>query len=478
MKLRILFDRYFSEIFWCLFLILGILGVLHHDMWRDELQAWMIVQNSHSLIELYTNLRYESHPPLWYWLLMLTQRFSLNPISMQWATLSIASMSAWLVLKFSPFNKLQKVLLIFGYFLFYEYTLMSRSYALDVLFVFIFCIVFKRPERNYLLLSLILILLSLTSMMGLIFAVSLGAFLIFEFLENYSISCKNLPRAILALIFLVAAFCFSFNSMIPPQDGGYIKDLIRTHIFQNFCFLINGVYLPDKFSLLPGLLHRFFLIFSFSVLCVSLLFFIKKRSVLFLYVLGGALFVPFFLIVSSYPRHFGHLFILLISCWWIYPDISRLAKTIILFLLSFQFVFGVASYSMCLSHKESSDGAQAAKYIQTHGLNELPMLGDAYGSSCVAGYLNSPIFYLREHRWGTFVLYNNKKEPSPYEILETARNFSQRFKKDILLILTYSIDKFSFSQIQTVRIFNKGIDTSSRIYLYLYKYNPGLIQVH
>jgi len=103
MKLRIFFNHYFPEILACIFVILGVFGVLHHDMWRDELQAWMIARNSHSLAELYFNLRYESHPPLWYWLLMLIQRFSLNPISMQWAALSIASMNAWLVLRFSKY---------------------------------------------------------------------------------------------------------------------------------------------------------------------------------------------------------------------------------------------------------------------------------------------------------------------------------------------------------------------------------------
>ena len=473
---RIFLDRYFYEIFWCFFVILGIMGVLHHDMWRDELQAWMIVKASHSLSELSFNLRYESHPPLWYWLLMLVQRFSSNPISMQWVHLGIASLSAWLILKLSPFNRLQKVLLIFGYFLFYEYSLMCRSYALGVLLIFIFCIVVTRPGRNYLFLSLILILLALTSMMGLIMAVSLGAFLVFEFFENRSSRNEHLPQAALAILLLIVALCFSFKSMIPPPDSGYIKSLIGVKIVKNFLFLMDGVYLPDKFSLFPLGVHRSLLIFSLFVLMASLLFFVRKKSVLFLYLFGILLFVSFFLNASSYPRHAGQLFILLIACWWVYPKISRIANWFIIVLLSIQFFLGIGTYLMCLNHQES-DGKQAAGYIQIHGLDDLPMIGDAYGASCVAGYLGEPIYYAREHRWGTFVLYNNQKEPSHRQVLESARDFSKKFKKNTLLILTYPLSNFLLenpdyiSKVQELAILDRSVEKFSKIYLYLYKYD-------
>ena len=37
-----------------------------HAMWFDELQAWNIARASHSLGDLFSHLRYEGHPPLWY----------------------------------------------------------------------------------------------------------------------------------------------------------------------------------------------------------------------------------------------------------------------------------------------------------------------------------------------------------------------------------------------------------------------------
>ena len=101
------------------FLVLGLIGVFNHEMWRDELQAWMIARDSSSLIDLYNNLRYEGHPSLWYIFLYAITRFTDNPLAMQLFHLLIASGTIYVFAKFSPFTKLQKILFTFGYFPFY-----------------------------------------------------------------------------------------------------------------------------------------------------------------------------------------------------------------------------------------------------------------------------------------------------------------------------------------------------------------------
>lgn len=46
------------------YVVLAAANIITHEMWRDELQAWMIADNSRTLAELFSNLRYETHPPL------------------------------------------------------------------------------------------------------------------------------------------------------------------------------------------------------------------------------------------------------------------------------------------------------------------------------------------------------------------------------------------------------------------------------
>ncbi|MEO0455582.1 MAG: hypothetical protein AAF152_03235 [Cyanobacteria bacterium P01_A01_bin.114] len=122
-----------------LFAVLGLVGILHHEMWRDELQAWMLARDSTSLIDLWENMRTEGHPALWHLCLYGLAKISPNPLLMQLFHLGIATVNVCLIAKFSPFTRLQRSLLAFGYFNFYEYAIVSRSYSLGLLFILIFC---------------------------------------------------------------------------------------------------------------------------------------------------------------------------------------------------------------------------------------------------------------------------------------------------------------------------------------------------
>ena len=37
----------------CLFVLLGLIGILHHEMWRDELEIWLLARDSGSMRELF-----------------------------------------------------------------------------------------------------------------------------------------------------------------------------------------------------------------------------------------------------------------------------------------------------------------------------------------------------------------------------------------------------------------------------------------
>ena len=167
------------------FFFLGLVVILHHEMWQDEWQAWMIARDSASLPALFRNLRYEGHPGLWHALLYLITRFTHQALAAQLFHLLIATAAAYIFLKYSPFTTLQKALFIFGYFPFYEYAALSRNYAAGILLVFAWCACYQATHRkNYLWLSLILFLLSQTSVYGLFLAMALGAMLIFQVLGD------------------------------------------------------------------------------------------------------------------------------------------------------------------------------------------------------------------------------------------------------------------------------------------------------
>src|SRR5437764_13645509 len=66
-----------------IFFVVCLARILHHAMWRDELQAWSIARASANISELFRNFRYEGHPAGWFLILYAVTRLTTNPVAMQ-----------------------------------------------------------------------------------------------------------------------------------------------------------------------------------------------------------------------------------------------------------------------------------------------------------------------------------------------------------------------------------------------------------
>ena len=108
-------------------------GLHAHAMWFDELQAWNIARASHSLPDLFANLRYEGHPVLWYLPLYALTRVTGDPRWMQALQLVVVVATYALVLFRSPFAVPARLAIVAGYFVAFEYGAITRSYGLGVL---------------------------------------------------------------------------------------------------------------------------------------------------------------------------------------------------------------------------------------------------------------------------------------------------------------------------------------------------------
>ena len=91
-----------------------------------------------SLSDLFANLRYTGHPGLWYLLVWAASWFTDSPYAVQVvhagiSVLLIAAIGLW-----SPFSRLEKVLLLCSYFVLFEYTVISRNYGIGMLLAFVY----------------------------------------------------------------------------------------------------------------------------------------------------------------------------------------------------------------------------------------------------------------------------------------------------------------------------------------------------
>src|SRR5215207_358191 len=100
--------KYIPPIIFCIYALLLGFTMLHHEMWRDELQPWGIVTHSNSFSDLIENKKYEGHPILWFAILWLVSKITIAPASIQVINYFFSLITAWIILFKSPFSLIQK----------------------------------------------------------------------------------------------------------------------------------------------------------------------------------------------------------------------------------------------------------------------------------------------------------------------------------------------------------------------------------
>src|SRR6266498_1334888 len=163
------------------FFLLALFGLWNHEMWRDEHQAWLVARDAHSFSQLFENMRYEGNPALWHIFLYFITCFTHNPVYMQAFHLLVACGFIFVFNRYAPIGLFYKILFSFGYFPLYEYAVISRSYGLGLLLVFIACALYKNRVSNYILIGVILGLLANVAIFPLIISLGIAAILLFDY---------------------------------------------------------------------------------------------------------------------------------------------------------------------------------------------------------------------------------------------------------------------------------------------------------
>ncbi len=126
-------ENQFATGYFLVYIAVAFLLLFFHEPWRDELQCWVIAKESTSFFEMLHMARYEGHPSAWYTVLFFITRFTNSFLVVRLCHLLLMATVALLILFKSPFSKIQKCLLIFGYFFIYEYAALTRNYAIGLL---------------------------------------------------------------------------------------------------------------------------------------------------------------------------------------------------------------------------------------------------------------------------------------------------------------------------------------------------------
>jgi len=447
-----------AHAFFALLIVVDVVRTLRHAMWRDELDVFVAALSNSSLWNLLPKLRYEHHPALWYSLVWLITRVTADPTAMQILHIGLA-IGVWVIIYvWSPFSRLEKILLLLSYFLFWEYFVISRDYVLVALTAFAF-IVLRERRRPDLILWLLLGLLANAHVFGAIWSMVLAAMLAMDEVRRRSVSAADAAGAAVYLILLV----FAIATVAEPPEFHLAND-VRFHIAQLNAdattpigafvpFAVESIrdaiaYVghPDT-AVIPrfwnsnptvdfiALTHadtdhpaRLALVFAAPI---AVCWLVTRNALLVLEFALVYLSIMLFENIVNYPgsaRHHGVVFLAFIAAAW--SARARLPATIwsrwpLAAILLVNACGGVLTLASEL--RPFSEGRDTAAWIEQNDLADDFLIGshDAQVVT-VTGYLGRPIYYLECE---CFDMYGPRNRLDPM----TAEQFGHRLAQAVAL---------------------------------------------
>lgn len=415
-----------------LYFIVSLVGILHHELWLDEAHHWLLARDSTSIANLFENTRYEGHPILWNVLLYFISRFTLNPFWMQFLHIMIATATAFLLLRKAPFPMVWKTLFIFGYFMIFEYNIISRNYILGIFFLFLVCSVFQNRQKKFILLCLYLALAANTHLIFIVISFALFLTIAAEQFQTEQAYPKSIYLTGYAIV--LTGFALAIIQILPPDDTRFFNHVhemaLPEKFSKGFISLFKAlVTIPDfrtihfwNSNFLVNLSKPVSAVIGLCLYAVPLLLFFKSRKTLFFVytaLIGTQIF--FFITQMSATRYDGMGYVIFIVAFWIeayYPEdhyrlqpfvsatpLRLFRKPFIVSILLLQFCSGLGAYAIDFKYpftatKETND------YLKSSHLSNSEMVSVTCDGTAISPYLQKKVYFLCDQSYQSYCRWN------------------------------------------------------------------------
>jgi hypothetical protein len=436
-----------------LVLYIAVVGFVaaHHEPWRDEADSWLLCRDA-PIGDIGPILARGGTPPLWYAILYPFARVGFPYATEQVINVLVMIAAAAMLLWRSPFPVVTSVLLLFSYYVAYEYAVIARSYSLSVLLLFAIAAAYGQRLTRPVAFGSLLALLANANPHSFFIAAAIAAVWLWE---SWSARGRGAtlewgaaasaasgrghpPSRIAGPVIAVAGLLIAAAFLVPRSDA---QQSGRVHSLR-LQPLLDAVgqafvpYTPNALAIVIGL----------AIIAAMLLAIRRNRRALLLTIggLAGLSFIYSFVWVGGY-RHYGFLLLLVVVSLWITARggvaAEQKARTAALVLLTTSLAISTISAAMHwkLDVAEAFSGAkEMGQYMTTNHLDRLPVAAhNSTQCEAVLPYLTSRTFwYAGTGRDGSYMTWDRELErglDTPYPVAE--RRALQHFAgRDFLLL--------------------------------------------
>lgn len=214
---------FFNIIYVLFFIIIVLIVGNYHEHWSDEAQSWLIARDS-SFLDIIKYIRYEGTPPLWHFILKIFIICGLKYNNLIYITTLFTVVGVIFLFKNKRIPLIIKILLPYTYFIFFQFTIIARSYCL--IFPILMYIAYIYPDKEKKLLKYAISLVLLMSISSHTFLIAGGLWL--EYLIDELIKYKKTKKIDISKIVFFCVIFIAFLVIIimvfPAKDNGYILE--------------------------------------------------------------------------------------------------------------------------------------------------------------------------------------------------------------------------------------------------------------
>ncbi len=224
------------------------IGVVHHEPWADEAQAWLIARDMPFWKMIFSEMHYEVAPGSWHALLWVAQHWFHAPYaSFGWIAAAFAIAGAALLIFAAPFPRIARYLMASSYVVVYQYAVVARPYVMLLVFGAAAAIFYR--QRKPLPLAVAIVLLSGGSLHGAILAGGIAFAALCRAIEEW----KTLDRTArlrywAAAVMVGLAFVFVVVLAHPARDLAAYGHGLDGGSFMKLFDTLNGVMVEPWYA--------------------------------------------------------------------------------------------------------------------------------------------------------------------------------------------------------------------------------------
>lgn len=398
------------------FIVLAIIVAGKHEPWSDEAQSFLLARDN-TIGEMFKYIKYEGTPGLWIFIIKIFillggtyETFWILPIFFSVIGLIIFEFKVkcpWYI----------KVIFPFTYFIFYQYSIVARSYCLVFPALMAIAWIYNKRFEKPILYSIILLFLMNISAHTLVIAGSL--FLIFIIDANKDKKLKD-KKVIIATILIFIELLLTFLYAVPasdcPNNGNGGANLL--HVF-------SEATLGSNFNILLEF------IISVAVLMISI--YETDNAKDYQVIEFILLFFPvtlIFLIVIYQGWHIGIIWLLLFTYFIITDKINtrKLVKILVLLICITQIYWTISSVIYDYNNKYSAS-RDVATFLKENNYEEKTIYGLGYSVTGINPYFEYNLWENRNTSKSFMLWSKNRDYMTNKELIEG--------KADIYVVSTF-----------------------------------------